>query len=303
MTSAAISKAVVTGGSGFIGQALVRRLATDGVNVVTVDVNPPAVADVACFALQADVAEPGVLDRHITDETVIFHLAAHADVAGSVSNPRRDFENTLQPLFEVLESARRIGSRVIFPSTASVFDLDAAMPLSETAPKRPSSPYGAAKLAGESYCIAYKRSFGVDARIVRMFSVYGVGMRRFFIHDVVRKLQHDRTRLEIVGDGQQVRDYLYIDDAVEGLLCVAGAGQAGDDYNVASGEPVVIGELAQRIAAMLGCPQVRIEPTGRSFPGDTPRWYADITKARGLGFSPRVSLDDGLKRTIESLSS
>lgn len=296
-----LTNVVVTGGSGFIGQALVRRLVTDGVNVVTVDVNPPEMADVP--ALQADVAEPGILDSLLTPDTVIFHLAAHADVAGSVSNPRRDFENTLQPLFEVLESARRIGSRVIFPSTASVFDVDAAMPLSEVAPKRPSSPYGAAKLAGESYCVAYKRSFEVDARIVRMFSVYGVGMKRLFIHDVVRKLQRDRTRLEIVGDGKQIRDYLYVDDAVEGLLCVADRGQPGQDYNIASGEPIVIGELARRIAAMLGCPDVSIEPTGRSFAGDTPRWYADIEKARGLGFRPRVMLDDGLRRTIDWLTS
>jgi UDP-glucose 4-epimerase len=253
-------------------------------------------------AVQADVAEPGVLDRHLTADSVVFHMAAHADVAGSVTNPRRDFENTFRPLFEVLESARRAGARVVFPSTASVFDLGSSMPLAETASKRPSSPYGAAKLAGEAYCIAYHRAFGLDVRVARMFSVYGIGMRRFFIHDMVRKLQRDPTRLEIVGDGQQVRDYLYVDDAVAGLLLIACGGCAGEDYNLASGEPVVLMTLAREIATLFGAPGVTLAPTGRSFAGDTPRWYADISKLRAIGFAPSITLHDGLRRTIAWLT-
>jgi len=291
-----VGRAVITGGSGFIGQALLRRLRADGADVTAVDLNPCPVPGVR--AVQADVGEPGVLDAYVTSGSVVFHLAAHADVAASVSNPRRDFENTFRPLFEVLESARRAGARVIFPSTASVFDLGSAMPLAETAPKRPSSPYGAAKLAGEAYCIAYHRAFGLDVRVARMFSVYGIGMRRFFIHDVVRKLQRDSTRLEILGDGAQVRDYLYIDDAVEGLLHIAAAGHAGEDYNLASGHPVVLIDLARQIAAIFGCPDVTLAPTGQSFAGDTPRWYANISKIETTGFKPEVTLHDGLERTV-----
>lgn len=295
-----IAHAVVTGGSGFIGQALVRRLLAEGTDLVAIDLDPSPVEGVC--ALQRDLAEAGVLDGRLTADTVVFHLAAHADVAGSVADPRRDFENTFRPLFEVLESARRAGATLIFPSTASVFDLDSPMPLAESAPKRPSSPYGAAKLAGEAYCAAYHRAFGVDVRIARMFSVYGIGMRRFFIHDVVRKLQRDRGRLEILGDGSQVRDYLYVDDAVEGLLLIATEGKAGEDYNLASGEPVVLIELAKEIATIFGAPDAALAPTGHSFPGDTPRWYADIAKVRRLGFSPSVSLQDGLRRTISWLT-
>jgi UDP-glucose 4-epimerase len=298
MTS--VGKAVVTGGAGFIGQALIRRLQAMDTEVVAIDLNPCPVGGVR--SVQADAGEPGVLESYLGPESVVFHLAAHADVAASVANPRRDFENTFRPLFEVLESARRAGARVLFPSTASVFDLNSPMPLAETAPKRPSSPYGAAKLAGEAYCAAYHRAFGLDVRVARMFSVYGVGMRRFFIHDIVRKLQRSTDRLEILGDGMQVRDYLYIDDAVEGLLLIAAGGRAGEDYNLASGQPVVLLDLAREIAALVGSPDVRLAPTGQSFPGDTPRWYADITKAQSIGFAPSVPLAEGLRRTVAWLT-
>jgi UDP-glucose 4-epimerase len=123
-------------------------------------------------------------------------------------------------------------------------------------------------------------------------------MRRFAIHDLIQKIRRNPAELEVLGDGTQVRDYLYIDDAVRGLVAVATRGAAGEDYNVASGVPVRLIDLAQTIAALMGFPGIRIVPTGRSFPGDTPRWYADVSKVRGLGFRPSVPLDEGLRRTI-----
>jgi nucleoside-diphosphate-sugar epimerase len=100
------------------------------------------------------------------------------------------------------------------------------------------------------------------------------------------------------GDGLQVRDYLFIDDAVRGLTMVATEGASGEEYNVASGEPVRLLDLARLIAELMGYPDIRITPTGRSFAGDTARWYADISKVRRLGFEPRVDLRSGLERTI-----
>ncbi len=205
-------------------------------------------------------------------------------------------------VFEVLEAARHAGSRVVFPSTASIFDASNALPLSERAFPRPTSPYAAGKLGGEAYCHAYHRSYGVDVRIARLFSVYGVGMFRFAIHDIVRKIQQDHEGLAILGDGMQVRDYLFIDDAVRGLTMVATEGASGEEYNVASGEPVRLLDLARLIGELMGYPHIRITPTGRSFPGDTARWYADISKVRGLGFEPRVDLRTGLERTIAWLA-
>jgi UDP-glucose 4-epimerase len=250
-----------------------------------------------------DVAQPDALARVVDPDSTIFHLAAAADVAASVASPRRDFENTFRGVFEVLEAARQANCRVIFPSTASIFDASNPLPLPERAFPRPTSPYAAGKLGGEAYCHAYHRSYGLDVRIARLFSVYGAGMYRFAIHDIIRKIQANHEQIQILGDGTQIRDYLYIDDAVRGLELIATAAQAGEEYNLASGIPVGLLELTRTIAALMGRPDIRILPTGRSFPGDTCRWFADISKIRRLGFEPTIDLRTGLQRTIAWLLS
>ena len=294
--SDSVRRAVVTGASGFIGTALVRHLRANSWDVVAVDRKP--FPDAGQPARLIDVAQEGALDGLLDGRTTVFHLAASADVAASVANPRHDFDNTFRGVFEVLEAGRHARCRVIFPSTASIFDPSNALPLSERAFPRPTSPYAAGKLGGEAYCHAYHRSYGLDVRIARLFSVYGVGMFRFAIHDIVRKIQQNHHELSIFGDGTQVRDYLFIDDAVRGLDIVATRGAAGEEYNVASGQPVRLLDLAHAIAGMMGYPEIVVRPTGRSFAGDTPRWYADITKVRSLGFEPSVDLTTGLQRTI-----
>ena len=290
------ARVIVTGASGFIGQALTAHLARTGERVLAIDRNPCPVTGVP--AVQIDVTTPGALIAHMPEGGTIYHLAASADVAASVRDPRHDLTHTFAALFEVLETARAKQCRVIFPSTASVFDAGERLPLPEHAFPRPTSPYGAAKLAAEAYCYAYHRSYGVDVRVARLFSVYGIGMRRFAIHDLIRKIQRNPHELEVLGDGTQVRDYLYVDDAVRGLMTVAERGVAGEDYNVASGEPVRLLDLARTIATIMGVPGIRIAPTGKTFPGDTPRWYADTSKVSALGFTPRVGLEEGLRRTI-----
>lgn len=292
-------QAVVTGAAGFIGQVLVRDLLERGEDVLAIDRHE---CRQPTSSLRLDLSQPGVLTGRVRDGATIFHLAASADVAASVREPRHDLTNTFAPLFEVLETARHQRCQVVFPSTASVFDTSQPLPLAETAAKRPTSPYGAAKLAGEAYCAAYFRSYGADARVARLFSVYGPGMRRLAIHDLIGKVRRNPAEIELLGDGTQVRDYLYVDDAVRGLVAVAMAGSPGEDYNVASGEPVRLIDLAREIATQMGHPAIRIVPTGKSFPGDTPKWYGDVTKVRALGFTPQVTLSDGLRRTIAALT-
>lgn len=292
-------KAVVTGANGFIGRTLVAHLIEAGWKVLAVDKVPCEGLDAECLTL--DVAAPGALTAHLDDQAVVFHLAASADIRTSVANPRMDFSNNVGGLFETLESARGRGSRFVFASSASVFDAGNDLPWTETGLQRPMSPYAAGKLAGEAYCSAYHRCYGVDVRVARMFNVYGVGMVRFAIHDLIRKIEANPARLEILGDGNQVRDFLYVGDAARGLTAIATSGKPGEDYNLASGAPVRLLDLAREIATLMGHSSIVLAPTGRSFPGDTPKWYADISKIRGLGWEPLVPLSDGLRRTIEWL--
>jgi nucleoside-diphosphate-sugar epimerase len=289
-------RAVVTGAAGFIGRNLVAHLTGAGWDVLAVDQRPSD--DGAVRSVVADVTTPGALLPVLDADTTVFHLAASADIRRSVEEPRANFQSNVVGLFEVLEAARRSGCRVIFPSTASVFDEDNAPPWKEDDPKRPRSPYAAGKLAGEAYCCAYHRCYGLDVRVARLFNTYGPGIRQFVIHDLVRKVQRDRRTLEIVGDSEQVRDFLYVDDAVAGLALVALRGAPGEDYNVGSGIPVRLRDLARQIAGLMGCPDIALATTGRSYSGDTSRSWADISKIGALGFAPRVPLEEGLGRTI-----
>lgn len=291
-----LKKAVVTGAAGFIGRPLVRRLKSIGCEVVAAE--KENVADLDARTVKVDLRERGALDPFLDPDTVIFHLAARADLGASVGDPRTDFEHNLGALFEVLESARRSRCRLVFPSTGSIFDPDNPKPLSERSYVRPSSPYGAAKLAGEAYCAAYFRSYGLDTRIARLFSVYGIGMRRFVIRDLVAKMTHNPREIRIQGDGKQIRDYLYIEDTVEGLILIATKGQPGEDYNLASGQPIRILDLAQEVANLMGCPNIRILTSSSSPAGEVAAWHADISKIRQIGFAPLVLFSDGLKRTV-----
>lgn len=212
---------MVTGANGFIGRNLVAHLVGAGWTVLAVDKVP--CEGVAAESVVLDVRVPGGLVPFLDGETALFHLAACADIRFSVQHPREDFDNNVGGLFEALEAARQRGSRVLFASTASVFSADNPLPWMETGLLRPMSPYAAGKLAGEAYCYAYHRCYGVDVRVARP------------------------------------------------------------------------------VATLMGHPGITLAPTGRSFPGDTLRWYADISKIRELGFEPRILLEEGVRRTIEWL--
>ena len=299
MTHPLIEHAIVTGACGFLGQALVRSLVRQGTDVIAIDRDS---ADLPCEFVKADLERPFVLDEFLTPASTLFHLAAHASVAGSVRDPRLDFNTNVAAFLEVLESVRKAGAGLVFPSSSAVFCPDQELPHRENAHKSPSSPYAAAKLACEGYCAAYHKCYGLDVKVARLFNVYGVGMRRFAIYDFYQKIRRDSASLEILGDGFQVRDYLYIDDLVEGLAVIATRGQSGEDYNLSSGVPTTSLDLARQVAAIMGCPDIEITFKGASFPGDVPRWYADIDKVQGLGFSPTIPLIKGLELTIDWLN-
>lgn len=289
-----MKNAVVTGASGFLGNRLVQRLVSDGVPVTAIVRQPTPDRQFA------ELTQAQAIDQFLTPDTTIFHLAASANVSASVSDPASDFQNTLLSTFQVLESARRFGCRVVFTSSTCVFDASNPLPFKEEGLFRPASPYGAAKLAGEGYCFAYHRSYGLDTRIARITNVYGPGMRRFAIADFVKKMRANHREITIVGDGTQIRDYLYIDDAVQALLTIARCGHAGSDYNVGSGKPVQIIEVLREIAQILGCPDIRIRTTNPMV-GDLACMHVETEKLRSIGFRAAVPFRIGLQRTVASL--
>ncbi len=290
--------AVVTGANGLIGRRLVEVLIDRGLSTTAVDCVP---GEHGCPFYRRDLTEPGALDDLLTSDTIVFHLAAKTSVAGSVASPRDDFEVNVLGTIEVLESARRTAAAAVFASSSATYDPRSPLPHSERSPKRPISPYGAAKLACEGYCFVYHDCYGLDVRIVRLFNVYGPGMVRFAIHDFFHKIRKADETFDVLGDGQQLRDFLYLDDAINGFLTVAEHGEPGEDYNVASGEPTRIIDLAKQMARLMDRPDLTLKTTGTSFLGDVREWYADISKISSIGFEPRTTLDDGLHSTIDWL--
>jgi nucleoside-diphosphate-sugar epimerase len=137
--------------------------------------------------------------------------------------------------------------------------------------------------------------------IARIFNTYGPGMRQFVLFDFVRKLQADPHHLEIIGTGQQVRDYSYVTDTVAALRLLAAEGVPGEAYNIAAGLATRMLDLAQMVMDTMGL-TAEVSCTGQSWPGDVNYWHADISKLRALGLVPEVSLADGVQRTVRWLT-
>ncbi len=143
-------------------------------------------------------------------------------------------------------------------------------------------------------------SYGLPVVIARIFNTYGPRMARFVVLDFLRKLRQDPAMLEVLGDGQQKRDFTFVSDTVQGLLLLAERGVAAEAYNLSSGASVSVTEVAHKLIAALGlADQTRITYTGRSWTGDAQRWEVSIDKLSRLGYTPVVDLEGGLGKTIE----
>ncbi len=298
---------LITGGGGFIGSHLAAHYYKKGKRLLLIDISDDtsnlARLGVPLPVIKSDLSEPGEMDWAVDDHIdLIFHLAGSADVPMSVKEPVLDFRSNVTATLNILEFARRRAvDKVVFASTSSVYRPGVPLPISEDSPIRPSSPYGAAKYASEGYCFAYYTTYGLHTTVLRFFNVYGPLMRRWVIHDLVRKLQNNPNRLDILGDGEQLREYLFIDDAVDALVLAAEKGAPGDVYNAGTGDTVKIKDLALEIAEIMGLEEVELHFTMESWPGDIHDWYADITKLGRLGFKPRVSRHEGLAKTVAYL--
>jgi len=294
-------RAVVTGGAGFIGSNLVDALVGRGDEVVVVDdlssgrrdfVNP------AASLVEADIR--GCIDAAGAD--VVFHLAAQADVQTSVRRPDHDAAVNVVGTVRVLEAARAAGSQVVFASTGGAIYGEVDRPAPESAPRRPVSPYGIAKLCAEEYLAGWNRIHGSDHVALRFGNVFGPRQDSSLEGGVVsifleRFARGDET--VIFGDGGQTRDFVFVGDVVDAAL--AAVGHAGDIFNVGTGQETSVLELHRLCAKAAGvAAEPRFEPARL---GDARRSVLDVSHAaEELGWRPRVSLEEGLRRTWEWLT-
>lgn len=304
------SRVLVTGAAGFIGSHLANRLCSLGLGVVGLDdfsngyiENLSALKKDPGFKLaRGNILNLKNLSKACKGTNSVFHMAAQSSVARSTEDPVRDFElNTLGTL-NVLECARKadIGT-VVFASSSTVYG-DAALPTPEDHPLRPISNYGASKAAAEAYCRSYSSLYGLKTASLRYYNPFGPRSRKGVMFDFLKKLQRDQRKLEVLGTGDQTKDYLYIDDAIDATLLVASKGKlTGEAYNVGSGEGYTVKELAKRMLKILelsGKTKIFYKD-GLSWPGDVQKTQADITKLKELGFVPKVEFERGLSAFVD----
>jgi UDP-glucose 4-epimerase len=294
-------RAVVTGGAGFIGSNLVDALVARGDDVVVIDdlsSGKREFVDRRASFVEGDIREG--IDAGGAD--VVFHLAAQADVQTSVRRPDHDAAVNVVGTVRVLEAARAAGAQVVFSSTGGAIYGEVEAPAPETAPRRPVSPYGIAKLCAEEYLAGWNRIHGSDHVVLRFANVFGPRQDSSLEGGVVSIFLERLARGEetvIFGDGGQSRDFVFVGDVVGALL--AAVGHAGDVFNVGTGEETSVLELHRLCSEVAGvAAEPRFEPARL---GDARRSVLDTSHAaEALGWRPRVPLEDGLRRTWEWLT-
>jgi UDP-glucose 4-epimerase len=298
------SRAVVTGGAGFIGSHLVDGLLARGIEVTVIDdlrtgreSNLAHVRDQVSVVL-ADVSKDS-LEGAIREGDWVFHLAGMADIVPSIEAPRAYFESNVIGTFNVLEEARRVSaSRFVYTASSTCYGLPEVFPTPEQASIDCRYPYAETKYVGEHLAMHWAGCYGLPVVSLRLFNVYGPRSRTTGAYGAVfgvflaQKLAGEP--FTVVGDGEQTRDFTYVTDVVQGMICAADSDLHGEAINIASGKPQSINRLVELLEGDVTHIPKR--------PGEPDCTWADITKAdRMLGWQPTISFEDGVARMRERI--
>jgi nucleoside-diphosphate-sugar epimerase len=302
-------RVLVTGAAGFIGSHLTRRLLAEGCRVTGVDcfadyyprwMKERAIAPLLRsrrFALIEgdlnDLPLADILARH----DAVYHLAAQAGVRASWGHSFEIYlRNNIQATQALLEAAKDLPlKKLVYASSSSVYGLTPDVPMAETSPVLPISPYGVSKLAAEQLCFLYHKCYGTPTVALRFFTVYGPGQRPDMAFHKFFKAALEGEPIALYGDGRQTRDFTYVDDIVEANVAALTRGRDGQVYNVGGGHRETLRDLFPVFEEICGRP-IRVERAGAQ-KGDARHTAARLNKARrDLGFRPRTSLREGLER-------
>ena len=308
-------KILVTGGAGFIGSTLVDRLLAVGHRVTVYDnfstgrheFLTRARGNPAFDLVNADLRDEERLTSAMAGQEVVFHLAANADVRFGTQHPRKDLEQNTIATQNVLEAMRAQGvHRIAFSSTGSVYGEPSVFPTPEDcAFPVQTSLYGASKLACESLITAYCSGFGFQAHIFRFVSILGERYTHGHILDFFQKLGADPRSIEVLGNGRQRKSYLYVQDCIDAmLLAIERAKGPVNIFNLGTHEYCTVDDSLGWI-----CKELRVVPerryTGgeRGWVGDSPFIFLDTSRIRSLGWKPRLTIREGVIRTLQYLQS
>ena len=308
------SKVLVTGGAGFIGSHLVDKLISRGYVVVVFD--NFHLGEMESFReilgrSSFEVIEGDIRDRKAVREAMdgvdaVVHLAALIDVEESVNNPLETHDVNVNGTLNVLnEAVRSSVQKFLFASSTAVYGEGNPLPLEEEHSLNPISPYAASKVSAEYYCKAFNSCYGLGTVILRYFNVYGPGQKHGAYSGVITRFLQSALKNEpliVYGDGNQTRDFIHVDDVVEAtLLALENANSNGETFNVCSGMPTSVNELAETVKKVIGKDlKVNYDKPRK---GDIKNNYGDPSKAEKiLGFKAETSLREGLERLRDSYS-
>ena len=315
-----MNKVFVTGAAGFIASNLTDRLLADGASVVGWDNMSTgqerflegASRSPAFRLVRGDNLDLPALTRAMAGCDFVFHLAANADVRFGTDHPRRDLEQNTIATHNVLEAMRANAIKgIAFSSTGSVYGECKVIPTPEDAPfPLQTSLYGASKVAGEGLIQAYGEGFGFEGYIFRFVSILGERYTHGHVFDFYRQLTEHPGSLRILGDGTQRKSYLYVQDCVDAMLHVTRAGTARGAphgtrvYNLGTTEYVRVNDSVGHICRALGL-SPKLEYTGgdRGWIGDNPFILLDTGRIRATGWSPKLTIEQGIVRTLRWLES
>lgn len=303
----------VTGCAGFVGSNLVDRLLRAGHHVVGYDnfsTGREAFLEEADShprfrLIRGDTLDPDDLRAAMRGSEFVFHLAANADVRRGTEQPRRDLEQNTIATFNVLEAMRANDARrIAFASTGSIYGEPDLFPTPEDAPfPVQTSLYGASKLAGEGLIEAYCEGFGFQAYLFRLVSILGERYTHGHVVDFVASLRRNPLELQVLGDGQQRKSYLYVQDCVGAMLVAVETCQAKVNiFNLGTDEWCRVDDSIDWICGELGVAPVRTYSGGpRGWVGDAPFILLDCSRIRALGWRPTVSIRESVIRTVRYL--
>ena len=298
-------RVLVTGGAGFVGSALVRKLVDAGARVTVLDDLFTGRAEVLSTSVRLvvdSVENAAIVKELMRESSVVFHLAARSIIA-STKDPLSDFSTNIGGTLNVLMAARESSiDRVVYTGSVSIYGNPKSIPINEEDGATPLTPYAVSKLGGEHYALAFYESYGVPISIVRYSNVFGVGQRpdnpycgvisKFFV------AAYEGRPLQVHGDGQQTRDFTYIDDAVDATMLAAIQPRAeGEVFNIGTGIETSVNDLARYVGEATQR-DVEVEHIDRRDIDNIRRRVVSIEKARRmLRWSPQVTLPVGLART------
>lgn len=293
-----VKTALVTGAYGFIGRHVARQLARDGWRVVGVGHGSWSREEWQAWGIAEWYIADITVDALVTyggQPSVIVHCAGSGSVGFSMTHPHQDFQRTVVTTMAVLEFARLYApkAKVVYPSSAGVYGAAQKLPIAETDPLFPASPYGVHKRVAETLCESYAQHFGGFVAVVRLFSVYGEGLRKQLLWDAAQKIARGDNRF--FGTGEEIRDWLHVEDAARLLIVMAGQASAKCPVvNGGSGEGVTVREILTELFACFGRADAP-SFSGAVREGDPAGYRADIGLVRSMDWRPKICWRDGLR--------